>query len=241
MNDSSDQEQEESHRSSLTNVISQSHSTASVPSLYDAIHTFQKNGPQQQLAFTTEELQLNPNEAPRTSSGTGKSWKNSLKPRLTSGRNASDAALDPAMSAHTVVSTVPTSVVSQINRGFTSGNSPTPLRAKPTVTTILRHQHVLERVEKKTKDKVDSLMMSNPSLVDPDSLIKEQDKKKAEEIKAAESKRLLQAKLAYERAIAASRKVADEKQRIADETRMKEREWQTRVSEQREADKEGET
>ncbi|CAL8083458.1 unnamed protein product [Orchesella dallaii] len=239
MNDvTSDQEQEESRHSSSTNIVSKTQSTVSVPSLYDAIQTYNKNGSQQQLAFTTEELELNPNDATRTSSGSGKSWKSpSRYGNRHSGRITSDGMVDPTMNNLTAISTVPTSVVSQINREFGQGNNPIPLRAKPTVTTILRHHHALQRVEKKSRDKLDSLLISNLSLVDPETLVKEQEKKQAEEIKAAEAKRLVQAKLAYERAIAASRKVADKKQRIADETRMKEREWQTCVTEQREADK----
>lgn len=222
--------------------ISRDDSTHSIPSLYQAAGTpiaasaSRSNHNDSRLAFTTEDLQLIP-KCSATSRGSGvcdstaggggiighhhpiipSPTPGSMKPNKK--RFVRHGLMVPQTSDLSDHTTEP-SDNQKISLTSSSTPSGIPLRARPTVTTILRQQHVLEKAEQKERAKLEALMISNAAVLEVDNLSKEQGKKEQEVVKAAEAKRLLQSRLAYEKAIAASRKMAHEKQKIAESTRQ---------------------
>lgn len=234
-----------SSSSSFSASISQKDdSIHNVPSLFNATCPDKTNG----LAFTSEDLQITRKHSassggappgsmtmvmhqhPITPSPNPGSMKSNKKRFVRHGLMIATTSelldsinfkLDSDPSIRGASADAAKSLTGTPNMNSNPGTSSIPLRARPTVTTILRQQHVLEKAEKKEKDKLDTLMVSNVPILDVDSISKEHEKKQADEAKAAESKRLLQARLAYERAVAASRKMIDKKQKIAESTRQK--------------------
>ncbi len=222
--------------------VSRDDSTHSVPSLYQAVgpamsaSASRSNLHDSRLAFTTEDLQIAP-KCSANSRGSGlcdssagggsiivhhhpiipSPTPGSMKPNKK--RFVRHGLMVPHSSDLSDHGTEPSDI--QKNSFSSSTPSSIPLRARPTVTTILRQQHVLEKAEQKERAKLEALMVSNAAVLEVDNLTKEQEKKEQEVAKAAEAKRLLQSRLSYEKAIAASRKMANEKQRIAESTRQK--------------------
>lgn len=179
----------------------------SVPTLYQAFET-KSSKTSTPLAFTSEELQLASNAPRATSAVINKKGRVQKSPRISflqTGPPHINSTISAANKFH--------------NKLLQPNLTSFQLRARPTVTTILRQHHVLERAEKIERDKVDSLMVLNMTHFEVDNLSREQSHRDEERMKTADAKKFLQAKLAYERAKAATQKVIADKQKLATDTR----------------------